>query len=103
MSEHEGLCVPLVEAMYFGVPIIAYDTSAIPETLGGSGILLKDNDPVFTAAVLDRLLTDEKLRSSIIEGQRRRLEYFSYDRLKDIFETKLRSFIEGGTAARKGR
>ena len=103
MSEHEGLCVPLVEAMYFGVPIIAYDTSAIPETLGGSGILLKDNDPVFTAAVLDRLLTDEKLRSSIIEGQRRRLEYFSYDRLKDIFETKLRSFIEGGTAACKGR
>ncbi len=99
MSEHEGLCVPLVESMFFGVPIIAYNTSAIGETLGGSGILLDDNDPVFTAAVMDRLLTDDKLRESVIEGQRKRLEYFSYERLSNIFETKLQAFIDGKTAA----
>ena len=98
MSEHEGLCVPLVESMFFGVPIIAYNTSAIGETLGGSGILLDDNDPVFTAAVMDRLLTDDKLRESVIEGQRKRLEYFSYERLSNIFETKLKAFIDGKTA-----
>lgn len=55
MSEHEGFCVPLAEAMFFDVPIIAYDTSAISDTLGGSGVLINDNDPVFAAHVIDRV------------------------------------------------
>uniref|UniRef100_UPI00036E4C8D glycosyltransferase n=1 Tax=Ruminococcus flavefaciens TaxID=1265 RepID=UPI00036E4C8D len=95
MSEHEGFCVPLVEAMFFDTPIIAYDTSAISDTLGGSGVLLDSNDPVFAAAVIDRVLTDNSLRESIIEGQRRRLEDFSYDRIKNVFEKELKGFIEG--------
>lgn len=44
MSEHEGFCMLLVEAMYFGVPIAAYDSSAIIATLGGNGNLLKGKD-----------------------------------------------------------
>ena len=40
MSEHEGFCIPLVESMHFDIPIIAYDAGAIPDTLGGAGILL---------------------------------------------------------------
>lgn len=95
MSEHEGFCVPLVEAMFFDVPVIAYDTSAISDTLGGSGVLLDNNDPVFAAAVIERVLTDEKLRESIIEGQRRRLEDFSYERIKATFEKELTDFING--------
>lgn len=98
MSEHEGFCVPLVEAMFFDVPVIAYDTSAISDTLGGSGVLLDNNDPVFAAAVIDRVLTDEKLRESIIEGQRRRLEDFSYERIKATFEKELTDFINGKKA-----
>lgn len=93
MSEHEGFCVPLVEAMFFDAPVIAYDTSAIPDTLGGSGVLLDNNDPVFAAAVIDRVLTDERLRESIIEGQRKRLEDFSYQRIRAIFEKELNDFI----------
>lgn len=95
MSEHEGFCVPLVEAMFFDVPIIAYDTSAIGDTLGGSGVLLDSNDPVYVAAVIRRVLSDEPLKKHIIEGQRRRLEDFSYERIRDIFEKKLRGFIKG--------
>ena len=95
MSEHEGFCVPLVEAMFFDVPVIAYDTSAISDTLGGSGVLLDNNDPVFAAAVIDRVLTDDKLRESIIEGQRRRLEDFSYERIRATFEKELTDFING--------
>ena len=95
MSEHEGFCVPLVEAMFFDVPIIAYDTSAISDTLGGSGVLLDSNDPVYAAAVMDRVLTDDKLRESIIAGQRRRLEDFSYENVRAVFERELRDFIEG--------
>lgn len=95
MSEHEGFCVPLAEAMLFDVPIIAYDTSAIGDTLGGSGILLDSNDPVFAAGVIRRVLTDELLKKQIIEGQRRRLEDFSYERIRDIFEKQLKDFIAG--------
>lgn len=94
MSEHEGFCVPLAEAMFFDVPIIAYDTSALSDTLGGSGVLLDDNDPVFTARVIDRVVSDKALRSHIIEGQRKRLEDFSYERIKDIFSRQLKDFIK---------
>ena len=94
MSEHEGFCVPLAEAMFFDVPIIAYDAAAISDTLGGCGILLDDNSPEFAAAVIDRTVHDEKLREYLIKGQRERLEDFSYERIKAIFEKQLRSFIE---------
>lgn len=93
MSEHEGFCVPLAEAMFFDVPIIAYDTSAISDTLGGSGVLLDDNDPVFAAKVIDRVLSDSDLREHILAGQRRRLEDFSYSRIRDIFEKQIKGFI----------
>ena len=75
-SEHEGFCVPLVEAMCFDVPVVAYDSSAIGETLGGSGFLLKEKNPLVTAGVMDRILTDDALRQTIIENQRERLADF---------------------------
>ena len=93
MSEHEGFCVPLAEAMFFDVPIIAYDAAAISDTLGGCGILLDDNSPEFVSAVIDRTVHDEKLREYLIKGQRERLVDFSSERIKDIFEQQIRSFI----------
>lgn len=93
MSAHEGFCVPVVEAMFFDVPVIALASSALPDTMGGSGILLPDSDPVFAAGVIDRVIRDESLRKHIIEGQRRRLEDFSYERIMSIFETQLKNFI----------
>ena len=76
-SEHEGFCVPLLEAMYFEVPIVAYDSSAIGDTLGGTGILLKEKDPVVTAGVLNRVVTDGALRKQMIEQQNLRLKDFN--------------------------
>ncbi|MBQ8298237.1 MAG: glycosyltransferase, partial [Ruminococcus sp.] len=93
MSEHEGFCVPLVEAMFFDVPIVAYDSSAIADTLGGSGILIKDNDPLFTAMVIDRLVNDSKLRESVLVKQRNRLEDFQYEKIRAMFEGYLTKFI----------
>lgn len=95
MSEHEGFCVPLVESMFFDVPIVAYASTAIPDTLGGSGILLKDKDPAFCAAVIDRVITDDALREYIISRQRARLADFAYDNVKKQFESYLRLFIAG--------
>ena len=95
MSEHEGFCVPLVEAMYFKVPIIAYASSAIPETLGGTGILLENKDMTRAAFYLHEMLHDEELRASIIEGQNKRLKDFSYESVSATFMEQLNKFIRG--------
>lgn len=95
MSEHEGFCVPLVEAMFFKIPIIAYNSSAIGDTLGGSGLLIDEKEPIQTALLIDRVVTDEKLRNEIISGQNERLKDFSYDKIKALFEKQLDRFIKG--------
>ena len=82
MSEHEGFCVPLVEAMYFGIPIIAFDSTAVGETLGGSGLLLKDKDSKAVAEAIDLIMTDDELRQKLIAGEKERLKYFDNDRIK---------------------
>lgn len=85
MSEHEGFCVPLVEAMQFQTPIVAFDSTAIGDTLGGSGILMKEKDPMLAAGLIDRIMTDVTLRSSIVEGQNKRLDDFSNERVVEQF------------------
>jgi glycosyltransferase involved in cell wall biosynthesis len=93
MSEHEGFCVPLVEAMYFGVPILAYDACAVPDTLGGAGVLLQDKNPVEAALVADRIVRDTTLRREIVAQQRRRQQDFAYPTVRKLFETQLREAI----------
>ena len=91
-SEHEGFCVPLVEAMKFGVPIIAYDSSAVGETLGNAGILIKKKDPKFVANLIDFVCKDEKLKELIQINEQKRLDYFSskkhIEKLIDIIANK---------------
>ena len=94
MSEHEGFCVPLVEAMYFGVPILAYRACAVPDTLGDSGILLDKKDPMETAMVADRILTDTSLRRELVARQRRRQQDFSYGAVRALLESQLREFLK---------
>jgi glycosyltransferase involved in cell wall biosynthesis len=96
MSEHEGFCVPLCEAMFFEIPIIAYESCAIPDTLGGSGLLLHSNNPLEAAMAVDRTVRDKSLRSALIAGQNRRLQDFSYEKIRKLFEDYLRNFIENG-------
>lgn len=93
MSEHEGFCVPLLEAMYFGVPIVAYDACAVPDTLGDAGILLHDKDPLTAAFAVNRLLTDTTLRREIIGRGRKRQQDFAYNTVKNKFEEQLRGFL----------
>jgi len=94
LSEHEGFCVPLVEAMYFNKPIIAYNSTATPYTLGGSGILINDKNPKVVAELINRVLSDDNLKAAIIKGQRGRLEHFSYARIRDQFIEYLNKFLE---------
>lgn len=73
MSEHEGFCVPLIEAMHFDVPVLAYKSSAIPETLEKAGILFTNKKNLVSIAALAKLLVrDENLRKCILRAQRKR-------------------------------
>jgi Glycosyltransferase len=93
MSEHEGFCVPLVEAMFFDVPIIAYDSSAIAGTLGRSGLLIKEKKPIEIAELMNRLIIDKDLREKVIYNQKIRLKDFSYDVIKRQFVKYIEDFI----------
>ena len=94
MSEHEGFCVPLVEAMYFDVPILSYESSAIPYTLGDAGVLLGEKDPVLAGEMMHRILSDEALRQQILQKQRARLKDFSFEAVQALFEGQIGAFLE---------
>jgi glycosyltransferase involved in cell wall biosynthesis len=68
-SEHEGFCVPLVEAFYKAVPVLAYAATAVPSTMDGAGVLYKEKDPVYVAALMDGILSNPDLQDRIVEGQ----------------------------------
>ena len=63
-SEHEGFCVPVVEAMSAGLPVVAFDQGAVPEVLGGAGVLVSDKDPYALAAAIGALLADVARRAA---------------------------------------
>jgi glycosyltransferase involved in cell wall biosynthesis len=82
LSEHEGFCVPLVEAMAADVPVLAYAAGAVPETLGGAGVLFAPKDLEFAAEMLGALVYDRPVRDGVLEGQRRRLRDFAPERIE---------------------
>lgn len=89
MSEHEGFCAPLLEAMYHDVPVVAVAAAAVPETMAGAGVLFRDRDYPLIAEMLGRLVHEPALRAAVIERQRRRIaEYRARD-----FEAELRAAL----------
>jgi L-malate glycosyltransferase len=81
LSEHEGFCVPLLESMAMDVPVLAYAAGAVPETLGGAGVLFSPKDLEFAAEMLGTLIYDRPVRDRVLEGQRRRVREFAADRI----------------------
>jgi glycosyltransferase involved in cell wall biosynthesis len=73
-SEHEGFCVPLVEAFYMDVPVLAYAATAVPDTMDGGGVLYTDKDPRHVAALMDAIVSDCRLQEAILERQREALQ-----------------------------
>ena len=84
-SEHEGFCVPVVEAMAAGVPVVAFDAGAVPEVLGGAGVLVSDKDPYALAAAIAALLRDATRRETAISAGRQRLAALNLASAADRF------------------
>jgi glycosyltransferase involved in cell wall biosynthesis len=68
-SEHEGFCVPLVEAFYKGVPVVAFAATAVPATMDGAGLLFDTKDPLHVAALIDAVIANPALQEEIVAGQ----------------------------------
>ncbi len=69
MSEHEGFCVPVVEAMHHRVPVFALAAAAVPETMQGAGVVFDTVDWPTVAEAIDAVDRDSRLRGRIIDGQ----------------------------------
>ncbi len=95
MSEHEGFCAPLLEAMAAGVPVLAYAAGAVPETLGGAGVQFFEKDMEYAAELLGALTFDDDLRARVIAGQRRRLDDFSDARIAHALQTLVTQSVSG--------
>ncbi|MEA2399232.1 MAG: hypothetical protein QOK25_2788 [Thermoleophilaceae bacterium] len=81
LSDHEGFCIPLLEALHFGVPVIARDAGAVAEVVGDAGALVEEGDgPGVLAELLRIVIGDPELRAELAARGRSRLQEYDYDR-----------------------
>ncbi len=93
LSEHEGFCVPLLEAMRFDVPVIAYRATGVPYTMGNAGILIAQKRYDVIGELIDLLVSDPHLRHQVITQQRRRLNDFAPEITAKILQTQIKNMI----------
>jgi glycosyltransferase involved in cell wall biosynthesis len=93
-SDHEGFCVPVVEAMGHGVPVVAYGVAALPETIGDAGIVLDSKEPLVFATAVAKTLSDQTLRAHLRAAGARRLASFSLEDSRQRFVQLIRQTIE---------
>jgi glycosyltransferase involved in cell wall biosynthesis len=79
-SEHEGFCVPIVEAMAMRVPVVALARTAVVETAVGSALLVEDKSPLGLATAVHRVVSDPTVRDVLVTAGERRAEHFSLER-----------------------
>jgi glycosyltransferase involved in cell wall biosynthesis len=85
-SEHEGFCVPVVEAMALRIPIVAYGTTAVPHTVGDAGLVWDEPDPFVLAQSIDAVVRDAGVRRRLTErGWRRYRQLFANERIETAF------------------
>jgi len=83
MSEHEGFCVPAIEALHFDVPVIYFEGSALSETLGTGAVGIKDKDPLKIACLMAELLENQKEREELKLNAKKELARFSIDTFRE--------------------
>jgi glycosyltransferase involved in cell wall biosynthesis len=101
-SEHEGFCLPVVEAMAHGLPVVAYRQGALPEVLGTAGLLVDDKDPATLARAVHRVCSERGLRDEMIVAGRRRLPELKLADAGDRLVSLLLSTRSGGPPSARG-
>jgi glycosyltransferase involved in cell wall biosynthesis len=94
LSEHEGFCVPLLEAMHHRLPVVAFDSSAVPETLAGAGLVVGDKSPVVVAEAVARVVSDSEVADRLVARGVQRLADFDMSVTSQIFIDALTPLLE---------
>jgi len=97
LSAHEGFGVPLLEAMCHGLPVVAYASGAVPEVVGGAGVLLDERGPRRVADEVAALLADDDRREALVAAGRDRPAALGLDRAASDLVAALRGVAEGTT------
>lgn len=92
-SEHEGFCIPVLEAMELGVPIVAHAAAALPDTVADAGVVLHDKDPMVVAVAVDGLLGDTARRDALVRAGRRRAQEFSFPVTSKVFVSAITEWL----------
>ncbi len=95
LSEHEGFCVPLVEAMWHGVAVVAFGSSAVPETVGSGGLVLGSKAPGVVAAAVARVVGDPVVREGLVAAGRARVGELSLERSRAALRHFLAPYVAG--------
>jgi glycosyltransferase involved in cell wall biosynthesis len=95
LSEHEGFCIPLLEAMAHDVPVAAYAAGAVPETLGGAGVLFREKRFDLIAETLGALARNASLRAAVLKQQRERLARYEARDLSAELRAHLAPLLAG--------
>lgn len=93
MSEHEGFGVPILEAMKMSVPVVAYRSSAIAETMGGAGVIVTDKKYLTIASLINEIISDDEFRNRIIENQQERIKKLENTDTKKILFQAINNMI----------
>jgi glycosyltransferase involved in cell wall biosynthesis len=103
LSEHEGFCVPLLEAWHHRLPVVAFAAAAVPETVAGGGLVLPNKDPVTVAAAMHRVLSDARLRELLVAAGLARLGDFDLERTRKILVAAVEELVAGGSQSWRPR
>jgi glycosyltransferase involved in cell wall biosynthesis len=93
MSDHEGFGVPLLEAMHFGVPVVAHGVTGVPGTMGKAGLLFTDVDLPTIAELVYRVVHEPALRDAVVAGQRARLLAFDAATIGEALRGQLAGLV----------
>jgi len=98
LSEHEGFCAPLIEAMAMAVPVVAYRAAAVPETVADAAVLLDDKDPLAVAQAVAQLMTDPDRRAALVERGSSRASDFSTASNEETFVRRVSSWLQSASS-----